>query len=269
MELDLGAFRNIHVDAASKTMTVGGAVRFGEVYDPLYEAGFEVRMSPLPAAAPASYADFSPATGSCSCVNMVGATLGGGVSPQQGLYGMILDSLLEVRMVTGTGTIVTASESKNPDLFWGIRGAGFNFGIVLSATYRIYELPNKGQVMNADFVFPANSSRRHWELLRSFEKDQPAGLSLVSTVTYQEQYGGVRFASRLSESGGRLTYIAPDQYHLQRPVRGLAGRRQGAYPSLHRERTHRPEHHRTPSKQGHCIGLFRRRCRSVCQGKSA
>ena len=122
---------------------------------------------------------------------MVGATLGGGVSPLQGLQGLIIDALLSVRMVTGTGAIITASATQNPELFWGMRGAGFNYGVVLSATYRAYDLPQNGQFVNADFVFPANASTHHWQLLQRFAANQPAGLSLVTTITYQEQYGGV------------------------------------------------------------------------------
>lgn len=122
---------------------------------------------------------------------MVGATLGGGISPLQGLQGLISDALLSVRMVTGMGEIVTASATQNPDLFWGMRGAGFNYGVVLSATYRAYDLPHRGRFVNADFVFPANASTHHWQLLQRLAGKQPAGLSLVTTITYQEQYGGV------------------------------------------------------------------------------
>lgn len=70
------------------------------------------------------------ATVSSSCVGIVGATLGAGLGTLQGLHGVLLDSLESVRLVTASGEIVTASQTHNSDLFWGIRGAGHNFGIV-------------------------------------------------------------------------------------------------------------------------------------------
>ena len=65
---------------------------------------------------------------------MVGATLGGGVGRYNGLHGLLLDSLLSVKVVTAAGKIEKASTTENPDLFWGLRGAGFNFATVLEAT---------------------------------------------------------------------------------------------------------------------------------------
>ncbi|KAK8060366.1 hypothetical protein PG996_010296 [Apiospora saccharicola] len=51
-----------------------------------------------------------------------------------------MDALLSVRLVTAAGAVVTASATENGDLFWALRGAGANFGIVTSATYRVFEL---------------------------------------------------------------------------------------------------------------------------------
>ena len=63
---------------------------------------------------------------------MMGATLGGGIGRSHGIHGMIIDALVSVRLVTADGQIIEASEKTNSDLFWGIRGAGQNFGIVVS-----------------------------------------------------------------------------------------------------------------------------------------
>lgn len=62
-----------------------------------------------------------------------GATLGARVGRYQGLHGLILDALLSVRLVTATGDIIPVSATEHSDLFWGLRGAGLNFGIVVSA----------------------------------------------------------------------------------------------------------------------------------------
>ncbi|KAL8736131.1 MAG: hypothetical protein Q9181_002521 [Wetmoreana brouardii] len=172
LEIDLSAFKQISIDKSASTMTIGGSVLIGEVIEPLYSAGKEMQ------------------TGSEKCVGLVGATLGGGVGRYNGIHGMIVDALQDVKLVTAKGELVTASASENSDLFWGIRGAGFNFGIVVSATYKVYDLTNKGQVMNADFLFPANQSSSVLGFFKSFEKTLPAELSLIFQTGYNAQLGG-------------------------------------------------------------------------------
>lgn len=72
-------------------------------------------------------------TGNCNCVGALGAALGGGYGNLLGEHGFAVDNTLELRVVTAAGEVLTASASSNPDLFWALRGAGPNFGIVTSA----------------------------------------------------------------------------------------------------------------------------------------
>nr|QPI71215.1 FAD-linked oxidoreductase [Ovatospora brasiliensis] len=161
IDIDLGFFNSVNVDAANNLMTIGGSVRFSQVFDPLYNVGKEI------------------ATGSCSCVGMVGATLGGGIGPLQGVRGLIIDALVSVRIVTGTGEIVTASKTQNSDLFWGIRGAGANFGIVTSATYRVSDQTNGGNVVIMDVSFAAEKNASVFNLLDSLVRNgQPGEFSI-------------------------------------------------------------------------------------------
>jgi fumiquinazoline A oxidase len=113
---------------------------------------------------------------------MVGATIGAGIGPLQGLHGLIADALLSVRMVTATGDLITVSNTSNPDLFWAIRGAGANFGIITSATYKIHDATNRGQVLNADFGFPGTANASLYNLLQSWDNAFPkeAGLAIVA-----------------------------------------------------------------------------------------
>ena len=69
---------------------------------------------------------------------IAGLTLGGGIGWLMRKYGATVDNLLSVDLVTADGELVTASESVNPDLFWGVRGGGGNFGIVTSFEYRLH-----------------------------------------------------------------------------------------------------------------------------------
>ncbi|ROV92439.1 hypothetical protein VPNG_09576 [Cytospora leucostoma] len=173
ISIDLSRFKNITVDQAASTVTVGGANVFDDVFETVWDAGKEM------------------ATGSCACPGIVGATLGGGVGRLQGLHGLIVDTLVSVVIVTADGSLVTASETENSDLFWGIRGSGANFGIILWATYKIFDQTNGGYAFNADFIFPANESHDHWETLKEVSKDLPAELAIVSGINYNEAYGGL------------------------------------------------------------------------------
>lgn len=100
---------------------------------------------------------------------------------------MILDALESVTIVTGSGEIVTASETNNSDLFWGVRGAGQNFGIVTSATYRIHERTNDGMALNGDFVFPASAKDTIFSLVKSLQCSQPNELSMFPSIMFDMQ----------------------------------------------------------------------------------
>ena len=129
------------------------------------------------------------ATGSSGCVGFLGATLGGGVGRYNGLHGLILDSLRSVNIVTGSGAMVTASKTVNPELFWGIRGAGFSYGIITSATYEVYNFTYPS-VVNADMLFSINQSMAVLQYFKSFENQTPARLSLILLMGYAQRYGG-------------------------------------------------------------------------------
>ena len=136
---------------------------------------------------------------------MVGATLGGGVGPYGGLHGLQIDALQSVRMVTGTGSLIDVSASSNPDLFWGMRGAGFNFGIVTSATYQIYDYTNNGQAMNADFRFKASKNASLYEFARSYTGKIPDAFSIDIAIAYNEDFGGVSQLNGLIPQRHKLT----------------------------------------------------------------
>ncbi|KAF2688365.1 FAD-binding domain-containing protein [Lentithecium fluviatile CBS 122367] len=77
-------------------------------------------------------------TGGCDCTGFVSPVLGGGHGWLQGRYGLLTDNLLSARLVLWNGTAITVDE-KTPELFWALRGAGHNFGIVTSVHYRVYD----------------------------------------------------------------------------------------------------------------------------------
>ena len=122
---------------------------------------------------------------------MVGATMGAGVGRYQGIHGLMIDNLLSVRLVTAAGKIITASATQNADLFWGFRGAGMNFGVVISATYRIFDLTNGGQVQDADLIFVAPQNGSYYDTLGSLAGTLPPELSLITYNAYNATLGEV------------------------------------------------------------------------------
>ena len=100
------------------------------------------------------------------------------------MFGLVADALVSARVVTSDGRVVQVSKTQNPDLFWGIRGAGANLGVVTSATYKAHKLVdnNQGQILNADLIFPANQSRDYFNVLESFSGKMPAGLAIISLI---------------------------------------------------------------------------------------
>lgn len=122
---------------------------------------------------------------------MVGATLGAGVGRYQGLHGLIIDNLISVRMITAKGDIISVSAHEHSDLFWGLRGAGMNFGVILSAKYHVFDLVNDGDNLNADLVFPASANLTYFNILKTFQDQLPAQLSLFTLIDYNSTDNGV------------------------------------------------------------------------------
>ena len=90
-------------------------------------------------------------TGACDCVGFTSPMLGGGHGWLQGRYGLMLDNLVSARVVLADGTAITVDKTQSPDLFWGLRGAGHNFGVVTSVVYRIYD--RTPDIATATFTF--------------------------------------------------------------------------------------------------------------------
>nr|QNC49721.1 Hfaza2M [Hypoxylon fragiforme] len=160
IQVDLGKFNNVTFDSDTQLLTVGGAAKFSQLIDPLYELGYQFPL------------------GTAYCVGVVGATLGAGVSANQGYMGLLLDLLEEVQVVTAAGDVVTASRSTNEDLFWALRGAGANFGIITSATYKVPRAVNGGKITNINYLFPGTKSREVFTYLASLDDEMPAPLAL-------------------------------------------------------------------------------------------
>ncbi|PSS06796.1 hypothetical protein M430DRAFT_111301 [Amorphotheca resinae ATCC 22711] len=165
LAIDLSKLNSVQIDKDAAQLTIGPGVHFRDIFGPVYEAGFEIQ------------------TGTCSCVGMMSATLGGGIGRSQGIHGMIIDALISVRLVTADGQIIEASETTNSDLFWGIRGAGQNFGIVVSATYGLHPLRNGGVWTSADILLTPEKNVSYFETVEKMHP-LPAELTVETIINY-------------------------------------------------------------------------------------
>jgi FAD/FMN-containing dehydrogenase len=81
-----------------------------------------------------------------------GLTLGGGYGWLSGQHGLVIDNLVQATVVIANGTVVAASASSHPDLFWAIRGGGSNFGVVTEFVFKVY--PQRRTVFAGQVIFP-------------------------------------------------------------------------------------------------------------------
>ena len=102
--------------------------------------------------------------GVVSSTGVAGLTLGGGLGWLMGSYGLACDNLVSVDLVTADGRLVTASEQENPNLFWGLRGGGGNFGIVTSFEFRLHPVT---MVLGGLLIHPLDSAV---DLLRFYDE---------------------------------------------------------------------------------------------------
>ncbi len=157
--INLSRMKGIEVDPVARTVRAEPGLGWGEFNDATQAHGLAVTG------------------GTISTTGIAGLTLGGGLGWLMSKFGLATDNLISARVVTADGRILTASESENPDLFWGIRGGGGNFGVVTSFEYRLYPI---GPVVTGGFIFyPYEQAADVLRLFRDLSADLSDDMSLV------------------------------------------------------------------------------------------
>jgi FAD/FMN-containing dehydrogenase len=108
-----------------------------------------------------------------STTGIAGLTLGGGLGWLNGLYGLACDNLRSADVVTADGQLLTASDAEHPDLFWGLRGGGGNFGIVTSFEYRLHPV---GPVLAGLLFYPIVKATEVFRFYREYMPESPDAL---------------------------------------------------------------------------------------------
>jgi FAD/FMN-containing dehydrogenase len=130
--IDLSPMKGIRVDPAARTARAEAGVLWGEL-------DRETQLHGL-----------ATVGGIVTHTGIAGLTLGGGIGWLMRKHGATVDNLLSVDPVTAEGELLTASRHENPDLLWGIRGGGGNFGVVTSFEYRLHPV---GPIVLAGPIF--------------------------------------------------------------------------------------------------------------------
>ncbi len=122
--------------------------------------------------------------GAISQTGIAGLTLGGGFGWICSKYGLACDNLLSVDIVTADGRLRTTGPNEHTDLFWAVRGAGANVGVVTSFEYRLHEL---GPVLGGAVVFPLAKAKRVLALYDEFARSSPDELSVNAALWTTDQ----------------------------------------------------------------------------------
>ena len=134
MQIDLSSFRSARIDAESRTAYIAGGSLLGELDHESMALGLVTTA------------------GTVSHTGVGGLSLGGGFGRLARRYGLALDNITGVDIVTADGKLVHADANEHPDLYWGVRGGGGNFGVVTSFEFQLH--PMQRTVIGGDVVFP-------------------------------------------------------------------------------------------------------------------
>ena len=126
--------------------------------------------------------DVQVLTGNCNCVGVLGAALGGGYSRLQGTYGLGIDNFKSMNLVTPEGELIHVTPKKK-DLWFALRGAGANFGIVTSATLKTYPVPKEQSgAWLGPLIFKEDKIEAIVETMNQLEMKPPMAIFLYFTA---------------------------------------------------------------------------------------
>ena len=183
--------RAVHVDTEKNLLTVQGGATWGEVDAESTKHGL------------------ATVGGTVSDTGVGGLTLGGGYGWLSGMYGLVIDNLVAATMVLADGAVVTCSKTENSELFWGIRGAGQNFGVATEFVYRAHE---QGDCYAGMVMFPAVEEVVKKVVEVTNELYMPSEENQGRTAIGGRGAGGLVFA-RPPPAGGQVLCLAPIVYH--------------------------------------------------------
>ncbi len=182
--IDLSPMKSIHVDAKRRSTRVQGGATWAQVNRETQLHGLAVTG------------------GVVSTTGVAGLTLGGGLGWLMGKYGLALDNLLSVELVTAAGRAVRASADENPDLFWAVRGGGGNFGVATSFEFQLHAV---GPTITGGLVaHPFDQARDLLRFFRDITPTLPDEHTVVAGLIHAPDGSGAKLAAMVSCHCGPL-----------------------------------------------------------------
>jgi FAD/FMN-containing dehydrogenase len=158
MMIDLSHFRDVYVDPNARRARVTGGSLLGALDHESMAYDLVTTM------------------GTVSHTGVGGLVTGGGFGRVARRFGLAIDNLTAVDVVAADGQLHHANEHDNPDLFWGVRGGGGNFGVVTSFEFQLHPMPR--QVLGGQIMFPINRARDVLRLYGEYGPDAPDEVQL-------------------------------------------------------------------------------------------
>jgi len=159
--LDLSAMKAAEVNAPARTVVAAPGLTWAELDAATQQEGLATTGA------------------ACNAVGVAGMTLGGGIGRLDRLVGLSCDNLTEATLVTADGSVLTASETEHPDLFWALRGGGGNFGVVTSLSYRLHPVT---QAYGGIFGYTADHAAEVLGAHAYFSERAPDRLALYAVL---------------------------------------------------------------------------------------
>jgi FAD/FMN-containing dehydrogenase len=160
--IDMSRMRGVTIDAAQRTARVNGGALLGELDVAAQAHGL---VCPV---------------GVIGHTGVAGLTLGAGVGRLQRNFGLTIDNLLAVELVLADGRTVRTSATEEPELFWGMRGAGPNFGVATAFEFALH--PFGGVLYRGTLMFRAAQAHEVWAMVRDFAPVAPDALTLIMAI---------------------------------------------------------------------------------------
>ncbi|MEQ8508594.1 MAG: FAD-dependent oxidoreductase [Rhodospirillaceae bacterium] len=168
--IDLTQMNAVDINVAAQTAHVQGGALLGDL---------DRKALPLGLATTA---------GVVSHTGVGGLTLGGGMGRLQRRFGLAIDNVLGVELVTAEGKVLNANATENPDLYWGVRGGGGNFGIVTKFIFRLHQM--NPMVINFGFNYPMAKAKDALKLYFDFSNNAHEDLFVLGGVSMREDGSG-------------------------------------------------------------------------------
>jgi FAD/FMN-containing dehydrogenase len=205
--VDMSGMRGVQVDPRARTAWTNGGALLGELDVAAQAHGL---VCPV---------------GVVGHTGVAGLTLGGGVGRLQRHFGLTIDNLAAVELITADGRAVRATEDDDPELFWGLRGAGWNFGIATAFEFRLH--PFGPDLHRGVLTFDASQVHELWVRFRDYALNAPETVSCIFGLARAGEDAG------FDESmiGRPIVYFAWNHSGAAQDVEGdTAGLRTGLSP---------------------------------------